>query len=283
MSSDHPLLKTAISAARAAGNIIVRFMDRLDRVGVHSKGANDFVSEVDHMAEEAIIGTIRRHYPEHAILAEESGSRGAHDYQWIIDPLDGTTNYLHGFPQFSVSIALRHRGILEQAVVYDPLRNELFTASRGRGAQLNDRRIRVSETLRLSESLLATGFPFRNLGNLDPWLASFRDLLIRTRGIRRAGSAALDLAWMAAGRCDGFWEGGLKIWDLAAGSLLIEEAGGLLGDFRGETGYLESGNVIAGNQHTYMSLLEVIRPHLGHTNWSDPARDPDADPIRTED
>ncbi|MEJ5210877.1 MAG: inositol monophosphatase family protein [Burkholderiales bacterium] len=257
----HPMLNIAVKAARRAGHIINRASQDLDLLTVRSKSHNEFVSEVDHAAEEAIVETLLSAYPDHAILAEERGAQGRSDYVWIIDPLDGTTNFLHGFPQYAVSIALSHRGVLTQAVVYDPTRNELFTASRGRGAFLNDRRIRVSRRTKLQEALIGTGFPFRELSFLEPYLRIFGELLPKTAGLRRPGSAALDLAYVAAGRYDGFFEAGLKPWDMAAGALLILEAGGLIGDFQGEDGYLESGNVVGGNPKVFAQLLQVIQSH----------------------
>ena len=258
----HPLLNTAIKAARRAGSLIMRYIDQLDRVTIERKGRNDFVSEVDQLAESEIIQIIRHAYPDHTILAEESGQQAGNEYQWIIDPLDGTTNFLHGYPQFAVSIALRHREQLEQAVVYDPTRDELFTASRGRGAHLNDRRIRVSATTRLTDSLLGTGFPFKSLENLELWINTFRSLLSQSSGIRRAGSAALDLAYIASGRMDGFWEIDLMPWDMAAGCLLIQEAGGLLSDFSGGQAFLESGNIVAANSRIHAAILAEIQTHL---------------------
>lgn len=260
----HPMLNTAVKAARRAGDIIMRHLDRLERLAIEAKGRNDFVTEVDRLAEAEIIRVLRRAYPDHTILAEESGqvAPGAGDYRWIIDPLDGTTNFLHGYPQFAVSIALEHKGRLTQAVVFDPCKNELFTATRGAGAQLNERRIRVSKTAALADSLLGTGFPFKSHQYLDVWIASFRDLLLATRGIRRAGSAALDLAHVACGRFDGFWEFGLSPWDMAAGSLLIQEAGGLVSDLAGEQGFLQSGNIVAGNPRVFPELLRHIQRHL---------------------
>lgn len=258
----HPMLNIAVRAARGAGNIIVRNLDRLDTLTVQTKDRNDFVSEVDRQAEQEIIGILRKAYPDHSVLAEESGSQDGNDYQWIIDPLDGTTNYLHGFPQFAVSIALRHKGRIEQGVVYDPLRQELFTASRGAGAILNDRRIRVTSRRSLDGALLGTGFPFKSQQHLDAYLDMFRALFPNTAGIRRPGSAALDLAYVAAGRLDGFWEIGLNIWDMAAGVLLIQEAGGLSSDFVGGHGYLESGNLVAGNPKVFAEILKTIRPHV---------------------
>ena len=258
----HPMLNIAVSAARSASKIILRHVDRLDRLNVDSKSRNNFVTEVDHMAEQAIIDTLLKAYPDHAILAEESGVQGESEYQWIIDPLDGTTNFLHGFPQFSVSIALLHRGKLEQAVVMNPLSQEIFTASRGKGAFLNDRRIRVTGMRGLEGSLLGTGFPYHDYTHLDSYLEMFRALLPRTAGIRRAGSAALDLAFVAAGRLDGFWEIGLNPWDIAAGALLVQEAGGLVSDFNGGQHFLDSGNIICGAPKVYSAMLKTIGPHL---------------------
>jgi myo-inositol-1(or 4)-monophosphatase len=259
----HPLVNIAVRAAREAGKVILRDLDRLDALEVSAKGRNDFVSEVDRRAEQAIIATVRRSYPDHAVLGEESGLQGVSDHVWVIDPLDGTTNYLHGFPVFSVSIAVRHRGRLEHAVVFDPLRNELFTASRGAGAQLNSRRIRVSKRPGLEGALLGTGFPYRDLGELDAYLRVFRELLSRTAGVRRAGSAALDLAYVACARLDGFWEVGLKEWDMAAGALLIQEAGGSVSDFAGGDGFLASGSVVGGGLRVHTAILEVVRRLAG--------------------
>jgi myo-inositol-1(or 4)-monophosphatase len=217
----HPMLNIAVRAARSAGNLIVRYLDRADQLAVTAKDRNDFVTEVDRLAEQEIIRILRKAYPDHGILAEESGAQGSDQFQWVIDPLDGTTNFLHSFPHFAVSIALRRSGRIDQAVVYDPLRQELFTASRGRGAQLNERRIRVAVRPGLQGALLGTGFPFKAQQHLDAYLGMFRDLFRNTAGIRRAGSAALDLAYVAAGRLDGFWEIGLREWDIAAGMPII--------------------------------------------------------------
>jgi myo-inositol-1(or 4)-monophosphatase len=259
----HPALNIAVKAARRAGGIINRATRDLDLVKVSAKQDKDFVTEVDRAAEAAIIEVLREAYPEHAILAEESGASGDSEHVWIIDPLDGTTNFIHGFPQFAVSIALAHKGVLTQAVVYDPTRNELFTATKGAGAFLNERRIRVSRRARLEETLIGTGFPFRVLDHADAYLRMFRDLMRRTAGIRRPGAASLDLAYVAAGRLDGFWELGLSPWDMAAGALLITEAGGLVGDLTGEARYMESGNIVGGNPKVFAQLLQVIAPHLG--------------------
>jgi myo-inositol-1(or 4)-monophosphatase len=258
----HPMLNTAIKAARAAGKVINQGSQNLDRLTVTTKRENDFVSEVDKKAEQAIIHTLLEAYPSHAILAEESGAVGESEYQWIIDPLDGTTNFLHDFPQYAVSIALLHRGKLDQAVIYDPVRNDLYTASRGRGAFLNERRIRVTKRDKLQDALIGTGFPFRDFTHLDAYLGMFRDLVQKTSGLRRPGSAALDLAWVAAGRTDGFFEIGLNAWDIAAGCLLVLEAGGLVSDFAGAENYLDSGNVVAGSPKVFVQLLQTLQPHV---------------------
>ena len=231
----HPMLTTAVKAARRAGGIINRGARDLDRLVVTAKGPKDFVSEIDHAAEAAIVDTLRATYPDHAILAEEGTAEGANaasEHLWIIDPLDGTTNFLHGFPQYCVSIALQHKGQITQGVIYDPVRNDLFTATRGRGAFLNDHRLRVSRRQHLKECLVGTGFPFRDGSDLETYIAMMRAMMQQTAGLRRPGSAALDLAYVAAGYYDGFWEVGLNAWDVAAGSLLIIEAGGLVGDVR---------------------------------------------------
>ena len=259
----HPMLTIAVKAARNAGSIINRASLDLGALKVRSKTYNDYVSEVDHAAERAIIDTLLEAYPNHAILAEESGASGNDgDNLWIIDPLDGTTNFLHGFPQYCISIALKQRGQISQAVIYDPNRNDLFTATRGSGAFLNDRRLRVSTRVRLQESLIGTGLPFRDFTHLDTYLAMFKDMLKKTSGLRRPGSAALDLAYVAAGWYDGFWEIGLSKWDIAAGSLLVHEAGGLVGDFEGNETWLETGNIVAGNPKLFAQILQVLKPHL---------------------
>jgi len=258
----NPTLNIAVRAARSAGNVIIRNLGKLDTLAIHTKDRNDFVTEVDRQAEQDIIFTLRKAFPGHGILAEESGLQEGDEYQWIIDPLDGTTNFLHGFPQFAVSIALRHKGRMEQGVIYDPLRQELFTATRGAGAMLNDRRIRVTKRNSLEGSLLGTGFPFKSQQHLDAYLDMFRALFPQAAGIRRAGSAALDLAYVATGRLDGFWEIGLSIWDMAAGVLLIQEAGGLSSDFSGGDNHLESGNIVAGNPKLFAEILKTIRPFV---------------------
>jgi len=258
----NPTLNIAIRAARSAGNVIIRNLGKLDTLAIHTKDRNDFVTEVDRQAEQEIIYILRKAFPGHGILAEESGFQEGDEYQWIIDPLDGTTNFLHGFPQFAVSIAMRHKGRLEHGVVYDPLRQEIFSASRGAGATLNDQRLRVTNRKTLEGSLLGTGFPFKSQQHLEVYLEMFRALFPQTAGIRRAGSAALDLAYVAAGRLDGFWEIGLSIWDMAAGVLLIQEAGGLSSDFSGGHDHLESGNIVAGNPKLFAEILKTIRPYV---------------------
>lgn len=261
----HPALNIAIKAARRASQIINRASLDLDLIKVQSKQPNDYVTEVDKSAEAAIIEILRDAYPDFGILAEESGQAAGRsresEYQWIIDPLDGTTNFIHGFPQYAISIALAKNGQVEQAVVYDPTRNELFTASRGGGAFLNERRIRVSRRTRLGEALIGTGFPYRMFEHVDTYLAIFKELCQKTAGLRRPGAAALDLAYVAAGRLDGFWEFGLAPWDTAAGSLLISEAGGLISDLSGEAGYLDTGNVVAGTPKIFLPLLQLIQAH----------------------
>lgn len=258
----HPMLNIAVKAARRAGSIIMRASDNLDALTVRHKSLNDLVSEVDRAAEDAILDVLRTAYPDHAILAEESGAAGQSEYTWIIDPLDGTTNFLHGFPVYAVSIAMSHKGVLTHGVVYDPVRNDLFTATRGAGAFLNDRRIRVSKRDKLIDCLVATGFPFRMFDHTDAYIAMMRDFMRKTAGIRRPGAAALDLASVAAGRMDGFWEIGLSPWDMAAGVLLVQEAGGLVGDLQGNDGFMKSGNIVAASPRIFPQMLEVIRGHL---------------------
>lgn len=262
MSSNlHPMLNVAIKAARAAGAIINRAALDVESVRISQKQVNDFVTEVDQAAENIIIETLLTAYPGHGILAEESGqAHGAKDseFVWIIDPLDGTTNFIHGFPVYCVSIALAVRGKIEQAVIYDPSRNDLFTATKGRGAYLNERRIRVSKRTRLGESLISTGFPFRPGDNFKAYLAMMADIMPRTAGLRRPGAAALDLAYVAAGFCDGFFETGLSPWDIAAGSLLVTEAGGLIGNFTGEADFLEQKECLAGNPRIYGQLVTIL-------------------------
>ena len=260
----HPMLNIAIKAARSAGSIINRAALDLDVLKVGTKGPNDFVSEVDRKAEEIIIQTLLEAYPGHGILAEESGrEHGAKssDYIWIIDPLDGTTNFLHGFPVYCVSIALSFRGQVQQAVVYDPTRNDLFFASKGRGAFLNDRRLRVSKRTRLSDALIGTGFPFRKGDNFKRYVKMFEEVMQSCAGLRRPGAAALDLCYVAAGFYDGFFETGLQPWDAAAGSLMITEAGGLIGNFTGDSDYLYQREVVAGNPKVYGQLVQILTPY----------------------
>ena len=253
------MLNTAVKAARKAGTIITRAAFDVDKLTIRSKQRNDFVSEVDHAAEDAIISVLKEAYPKHGFLGEESGYHDKEaEYLWIIDPLDGTTNFLHGFPQYCVSIGLLHKGSLSQAVVYDPTRNELFTASKGAGAFLNDRRIRVSKIDKIEDALLGTGFPFREIVNVDDYLRMLRNAMKTCAGVRRPGAAALDLAWVAAGRIDGFWEIGLSPWDMAAGALLVREAGGLVGDLEGEDKYLDSGRIVAANGKVFSALLQLL-------------------------
>ncbi len=257
-----PLLNLAIKAARRAGDIIVRAIPRLEAVEVRTKGRNDYVSEVDRAAEADIIETIRRLYPGHAFLAEESGASGDSDVVWIIDPLDGTTNFLHGFPTFAVSIAAQVRGRMEHAVVFDPMRQELFTASRGEGAQCDGRKMRVSKQTTLEGSLIATGFPFRaDSPWLDEYLAMQKAVMLKAAGLRRPGAASLDLAYVAAGRCDGFWELGLAPWDTAAGTLLITEAGGRVGTLAGED-YKQGGHIVGGTPKVFAALVAELAPHI---------------------
>ncbi len=258
------MLNVAVKAARSAGSIINRAALDLEVLKIGRKGPNDYVSEVDRAAEHVIIQTLLEAYPGHGILAEESGrEHGAKnsEYIWIIDPLDGTTNFLHGFPVYAVSIALAHRGQVQQAVVYDPTRNDLFFASKGRGAFLNDRRLRVSKRLRLSESLVGTGFPFRKGDNFKRYVKMFEEVMQSCAGLRRPGAAALDLCYVAAGYYDGFFETGLSPWDVAAGSLMITEAGGLIGNFTGEADFLYQREVVAGNPKVYGQLVQILAPY----------------------
>jgi myo-inositol-1(or 4)-monophosphatase len=260
----HPMLTTAVKAARRAGNIIARGARDLDLLTVTTKGPKDFVSEVDRAAEAAIVETLHAAYPDHAVFAEEGTARDRNagaEHVWIIDPLDGTTNFLHGFPQYCVSIALAHKGVVTQGVVYDPVRNDLFTATRGRGAFLNDRRIRVSRRAHLREALVGTGFPFRDGSYIHSYLRMMKVMMQQTAGLRRPGAAALDLAYVAAGFYDGFFEIGLNAWDVAAGSLLVLEAGGLIGDLAGEGNYLHGGEVIAATPKIFAQMVQTLAPY----------------------
>jgi myo-inositol-1(or 4)-monophosphatase len=261
-----PMINIALRAARKAGENIVRASDDLDRLDVQAKGVNNFVTEVDINAEQEIIYHLQKAYPDHAILGEETGLTGDEnaDYRWVIDPLDGTTNYIRGIPHYAVSIACLYKGKVEHAVVLDPVRREEFTASRGRGAQLNGRRMRVSGLLSLEGALLGTGIPFKNHcdDKLEAYSKSIEVLAGQCAGIRRAGAASLDLAYVAAGRLDAFWEIGLESWDIAAGSLLIREAGGLVADIDASDRYLESGNIVCGNPKCFKAVLQVTKPLL---------------------
>ncbi|NPU94627.1 MAG: inositol monophosphatase [Gammaproteobacteria bacterium] len=264
----HPMLNTALSVARSTGDMISKAFEQVDLVDVEAKGANDFVTKVDRASEERIIDGLRKRYPDHSFLGEENGlveGKGeGKDYVWVIDPLDGTTNFIHGVPHFAISIGLKVKGQLEVAVVLDPMRKEEFTAARGRGAQLNGRRIRVTSRTKLDGALLATGFPFRPNQNriFDSYLGMFGDFARSTAGIRRAGAAALDLAYVASGRYDGFWEFGLNEWDMAAGTLLVTEAGGLIGDLKGGLDHLKTGDVVCAPPKLFKAMLQTIHPHL---------------------
>jgi myo-inositol-1(or 4)-monophosphatase len=262
MSSNlHPMLNVAIKAARAAGAIINRAALDIESVRISQKQVNDFVTEVDHASEQTIIETLLTAYPGHGILAEESGQEhGAKDsdFVWIIDPLDGTTNFIHGFPVYCVSIALAIKGKVDQAVVYDPTRNDMFTASKGRGAYMNERRIRVAKRIRMSDCLISTGFPFRPGDSLPTYMKMMSEVMARTAALRRPGAAALDLAYVAAGFSDGFFEMGLSPWDVAAGSLLVTEAGGLVGNFTGEADFLEQRECLAANPKIYGQMVSML-------------------------
>ena len=257
------LLNVAVMAARKAGSTLIRKMVNLDKLKVEQKGHNDFVSDADHAAERAVIGTIHKHYPDHAIHAEESGAAGESDTVWIIDPLDGTTNYLHGFPVWAVSIGVQVKGRMEHGVVYDPLRQELFTATRGQGAQLEGRKIRVSGQRNMEHALLGTGFPFRQK---DLEISAYLDMLAKTihhtSGVRRAGAAALDLCYVAAGRLDAFFETGLAPWDLAAGGLIIREAGGIISGLDGSENYLDTGHVLCGSPKIYAGVAKLCATEI---------------------
>ena len=259
------MLNIAVKAARRAGAVINRASRNLDTLAVREKAANDYVSEVDKEAEQTIIRTLLEAYPKHAILAEESGALNTEtqsDYQWIIDPLDGTTNFIHGFPHYAVAIALSHKNLITQAVIYDPCNNDLFTATRGAGAYLNDTRLRISKRVNLKGALIGTSFPYKEHHHLDAYLAMQRDLMESAGGLRRTGSSALDLAYVAAARLDAVWEMGLAPWDIAAGALLVTEAGGVVTDLQGKEQYLKSGNVVAGNLKILSELLQHLGPHL---------------------
>ena len=258
----HPMLNIAFQASRKASKHMLRSFDQLERVSISEKTDNDFVTDVDTFVEKLIIEHIKEAYPDHSILAEESGLIEGNEYCWIIDPLDGTHNYIHGIPHFAISIAVKKNEELLVGLIYDPIRNELFTATKGAGAELNHRRMRVSSTPSLKQALIGTGFPFRDQHHIEPYLKTFGCLLPQTADIRRTGSAALDLAYIASGRLDGFWEPSLKPWDMAAGALMIKEAGGMLCDFNGEQDYLSSGAIIAGNPKICKQLSHFVMETL---------------------
>lgn len=259
----HALLNVAVLAARRAGAVLIRNLVKLEKLKVEIKGHNDYVSDADHAAERAIIDVIKKHYPEHAILAEESGAQGDSDTVWIIDPLDGTTNYLHRFPVFAVSIGVQVDGRMAHAVVYDPLRQELFTATRGAGAQLDDHKIRVSGQKELERALIGTGFPYRQSDDeLEPYLRMLGKVVKNTSGVRRPGAAALDLCYVAAGRLDAFWETGLAPWDMAAGALIIREAGGIVSGLDGGENYLDTGHILCGTPKIYSGLAKLCASEI---------------------
>lgn len=256
----HPLLNTAVQAARRAGDLVIRYSRRINELDVRSKSRNDFVSQVDLAAEELVIECIRERYPNHAILGEETGQKGSSDTVWIIDPLDGTTNFLHGFPVYAVSIGVQVKGRMEVGVVYDPNRQELFTATRGTGAQLDGRRLRVDTNRVLDGALIGTGFPYRlNEQWMDTYLQQFRAVMNIAADVRRPGSAALDLCYLASARMDGFWEFGLQPWDIAAGSLILREAGGMISSLTPEGDYMETGNLIAGAPKVHAELEVLLK------------------------
>ena len=281
----HPMMNVAIKAARAAGAIINRAALDVESVRISQKLVNDFVTEVDHASEAAIIETLLTAYPGHGIHAEESGrEHGAKDseFVWIIDPLDGTTNFIHGFPVYCISIALAVKGKIEQAVIYDPSRNDLFTATKGRGAYMNDCRLRVSKRIRMNECLISTGFPFRPDDNFNNYLAMMGEVMQRAAGLRRPGAAALDLAYVAAGFTDAFFETGLQPWDVAAGSLLVTEAGGLVGNFTGEADFLEQKECLAGNPKIYGQLVTILGKYSKFASAADKAARKPFTPERVE-
>jgi myo-inositol-1(or 4)-monophosphatase len=261
----HPLLNVATQAAREASKIILQSLDHLDGRTVKEKQRNDFVTQVDELAQSIIIDAIKKNYPDHAILAEESvDSAGEGDYRWVIDPLDGTTNFIHGIPHFAVSIAAQEKGKTIIALVYDPVKDELFSAIKGQGATLNQRRLRVSDKRTLDTALLGTGFPFRNHELFKDYMQTFETLFLTSAGVRRQGAASLDLAYVAAGRLDGFWELQLEPWDIAAGALLVKEAGGMVIDAKGSDDYMKSGSVIAGNTKIVKGILQQINRSVTH-------------------
>ncbi|GAB4388432.1 MAG: inositol monophosphatase family protein [Thermodesulfovibrionales bacterium] len=261
---ERSFLAVAVEAARLAGEVVMRNLGGLSRGDIEAKHAADFVTRADRESEEAIKGAIARRFPDHSFLAEESGAGpSGSEYRWIIDPLDGTTNFIHGFPVFAVSVALEHRGEIIAGAVLDPTRQELFTAEKGGGAFLNGRPVRVSGLASMADSLIATGFPFRKKELIDVYLRAFKGVFMKVSGMRRAGAAALDLAYVAAGRCEGFFEAGLSPWDVAAGDILVREAGGLISDFAGGGGHLSTGNVVAANPAVHAVLLREVREAFG--------------------
>ena len=259
----NPILNIAFKAARRAGQMMIRASGNLEAVKIDSKAFNDFVSNVDRESEMILVDALKEAYPHHKITCEESGSHGKSDaeYEWIIDPLDGTTNFLHGHPQYAISMALLHKGVLQEALVYAPERNDLYMASRGQGALLNDRRIRVSNRVELNRCLIGTGFPVVDQSMMDRYLAILKDFLSKTAGGRREGSAALDLCSVAVGRLDGFFEFNLKPWDVAAGALIVKEAGGIVTDMQGNDTWLQTGNIVAGNPKVLAQMLQIIGAH----------------------
>jgi myo-inositol-1(or 4)-monophosphatase len=264
-----PAVNVAVSAARKAAHVILRYINRLDSIKVEEKRRYDFVTEVDRLAEAELVRELKRAYPDHAILAEEGGAQGNSRFVWCIDPLDGTSNFLRGLPHFAISIALLEDGQPIHAVIYDPMREELYTASKGSGAYVNDRKLRVAQRKGLEGALLATGFPFRQREHLPAHLRVVRSVLADAEDLRRTGSAALDLAYVAAGRLDGFWEMGLGPWDMAAGALLVREAGGICRDFEGEEEFLSRGSIVAGNVRVCAQLLGRIKAKAGKPTESE--------------
>lgn len=264
MKESEIFFKTAVRAAKEAGKLVMEYYNRLDASEVERKGQSDYVTKVDRLAEELIVGIVRKEFSDHSIQAEEgagsqAGDGGPRAYHWLIDPLDGTTNYMHGFPMFCISIALAKDDELLLGIVYDPLRDELFWSRKGMGTWINRDQVRVSDEHRLEDALVATGFPFRHRAVFDVYLESFRRIFHRCGGLRRAGSAALDLAYVACARADGFWEYGLSPWDIAAGSLLVREAGGVMSDLLGGPGYLKSGHVVGGTPRIHEQLVGITR------------------------
>ena len=278
----NPILNTAFKAARKAGDMMIRASANLDAVKVDSKAFNDFVSDIDRQSESILLDTLFYSYPTHLVRSEEGGYFRASktregvtieqmdaadvpavpEYEWIIDPLDGTTNYLHGHPQYAISMALLHKGKLQEALVYAPERNDCYMASRGQGALRNDRRIRISNRIELNRCLIGTGFPVVDQSMMDTYLAILKDFLAKTAGGRREGAAALDLCALACGRLDGFFEFNLKPWDIAAGALIVQEAGGIVTDMQGNESWLESGDVVAANPKVLAQMLQIIAPHI---------------------